>query len=103
MRQVDGIFFRPVLHVSKQDLLTYLTERNLEWREDSSNESRVYKRNKVRLDLIPIMAELAGGQEALSRRLLALSMQGEDVKELLNDQVKFVLLSYQTCCFELFY
>lgn len=87
MRQVDGFYFRPVLHLSKEDLVTYLTQRNLEWKEDLSNQSRMYKRNKVRLDLIPIMEELAGGQEALARRLLALSVQGEDVKQLLDDQV----------------
>lgn len=42
---------------------------NYSWYEDQSNQSKKYKRNEVRLDLIPLMSKLAGGKDALNTRL----------------------------------
>ncbi|WP_139492577.1 tRNA lysidine(34) synthetase TilS [Brevibacillus dissolubilis] len=49
---------RPLLTVSRRDLEAYCHEVGLTPREDSSNQSRKYQRNKLRLDLIPLMEEL---------------------------------------------
>lgn len=35
-------------------------QAGLEWREDSSNASAAYRRNKVRLELVPLLQELTG-------------------------------------------
>ena len=54
-------FFKPLLQLTKQQLIDYLVVRGLQWREDRSNQdSEQYKRNKVRLQLVPLMSELAG-------------------------------------------
>jgi tRNA(Ile)-lysidine synthase len=81
MEGVAGCFLRPLLHLSKQHLLEYMNARDLDWREDASNQSRKYKRNKVRLDLLPLMEELAGGKGALQRRMQALAAQSRQVKD----------------------
>jgi tRNA(Ile)-lysidine synthase TilS/MesJ len=63
MQTVDDslIFFKPLLQLTKQQLTDYLMVRGLQWREDRSNQdSEQYKRNKVRLQLVPLMSELAG-------------------------------------------
>lgn len=57
----------PLLSVSKLQLQEYMKAGNFEWREDSSNLERKYKRNIVRLDLLPIMDQLAGGAVPLKR------------------------------------
>ncbi len=44
---------RPLLAMSKSQFKKYAEKRNLQWREDESNEFTNYTRNKVRLDLIP--------------------------------------------------
>ena len=49
---LDGLV-RPLLAVGKAPLLTYLREEGLDFREDSSNLSRAYLRNRLRLDLLP--------------------------------------------------
>ena len=60
----------------------------MEWREDKSNQDAAYgKRNAVRLKLMPLLAELAGGRESLSNRLFALSDQSLQVRNLLEDEV----------------
>lgn len=54
-RSEDGIVVRPLLRVSRARITAYAGERRLEWREDASNESRDYARNRIRLDLIPAL------------------------------------------------
>lgn len=44
---------RPLMNVRKSDLLTYATEHNLVWREDSTNQDIKYARNKIRHEVIP--------------------------------------------------
>ena len=47
----NGII-RPILNVSKQDILKYLAENNIEYAIDKTNLENDYTRNKVRNDLI---------------------------------------------------
>jgi tRNA(Ile)-lysidine synthase len=63
----NGIWAKPLLGVSKNELTDFLQERNLKWCEDLSNQQAVYKRNRVRLHLVPLLSELAGGLPSLNR------------------------------------
>ncbi|PIF59984.1 tRNA lysidine(34) synthetase TilS [Flavobacterium sp. 2] len=49
---------RPLLPFSREEILKYAEENKIEWREDSSNTSNKYLRNKIRHDLVPILKEL---------------------------------------------
>ena len=49
---------RPILIFSRQGLELYAKENNIKWREDSSNASDKYLRNKIRHNLVPILKEL---------------------------------------------
>ena len=60
-----GYFAKPMLNVRKKDAVEHLTSNALEWREDESNSSNKYKRNKVRNELMPLLSEIAGGEQAL--------------------------------------
>jgi tRNA(Ile)-lysidine synthase len=55
MRRDTGLVYRPLLAVSRNDVLAYLTERNLPWREDSSNTGMAFTRNRTRHKLIPVL------------------------------------------------
>ena len=57
----------PLLSVTKSQLQEYMVENKFDWREDSSNLSRKYKRNVVRLDLLPVMDQIAGGPGPLKK------------------------------------
>jgi tRNA(Ile)-lysidine synthetase-like protein len=48
---------RPLLNCSKEDIHTYAAAHNLQWREDSTNQSTVYLRNYIRLELLPRFGE----------------------------------------------
>ncbi|MET0759813.1 MAG: tRNA lysidine(34) synthetase TilS [Flavobacterium sp.] len=49
---------RPLLVFSREEILNYAKENSVQWREDSSNASDKYLRNKIRHDLVPILKEL---------------------------------------------
>ena len=48
---------RPLLEVKRKEILDYLKEKNLFFVTDSSNKSRIYLRNRIRLELLPLLAE----------------------------------------------
>ncbi len=50
---VNGSIVRPLINISGTEIKKYLKSRNIKWREDSSNKSMLYLRNKIRHDLIP--------------------------------------------------
>jgi len=54
----NGNIIRPLLFAARKDITEYATEKKLRFREDSSNASRKYTRNRVRLDVIPSMEEV---------------------------------------------
>ena len=56
--QQNGTIVRPLLPFSKTEIEIFAKENNIEWREDSSNASDNYLRNKLRHDVIPILKEL---------------------------------------------
>jgi tRNA(Ile)-lysidine synthase len=49
---------RPLLVFSQKEIATYAAENNIPWREDSSNASDKYLRNKLRHDVIPVLKAL---------------------------------------------
>jgi tRNA(Ile)-lysidine synthase len=55
MPRVKGRKLRPLLGLTRQDVLDYLGEKGLPYRTDSTNADIRYLRNRVRLKLIPIL------------------------------------------------
>jgi tRNA(Ile)-lysidine synthase len=57
----DGII-RPLLGVSKEDLLAYCAAENLPYAVDASNLTAAYDRNRIRLELLPFLREKYNGR-----------------------------------------
>jgi tRNA(Ile)-lysidine synthase len=57
MPQSRGRILRPLLNMSRADVLGYLTEKNIPWREDSSNTDITFLRNRIRHKLVPLLNE----------------------------------------------
>lgn len=81
-----GYFAKPMLQVRKNDITNFLEANALEWREDESNATNKYKRNKVRNELIPLMRELAGGEHALQKRFTNIDQQSRAISKNLKEQ-----------------
>ena len=54
-------FIRPLLQVSRPEILSYLTAKGWGYREDSSNLSPVYLRNRIRQELLPVLKRFNPG------------------------------------------
>ena len=55
---VNEKIVRPFLEFSREEILKYTKEKNINWREDSSNASTDYLRNKLRLEVLPAYTKL---------------------------------------------
>ena len=58
MRPRNGHIVRPLLSVDRHQIVRWLADRHLPFCTDSSNASDVYRRNFVRLRLLPLMEQL---------------------------------------------
>ncbi len=56
----NGLIVRPMLPFSRKEIEAYALERGLAWREDSSNGTTKYLRNKIRHEIAPLLKELNG-------------------------------------------
>ncbi len=56
--QVNEYILRPLLPFKRTEIEAYATQNEIIWREDSSNASTKYLRNKLRHDVIPLLKEL---------------------------------------------
>lgn len=55
MRMVNEAAVRPLLPFHRTDLLDYLREEGLTWREDESNQDQTFTRNRIRHQLLPLL------------------------------------------------
>lgn len=53
-----GRIVRPLMFASRKEILEYAVQNHIPFREDSSNRSTKYLRNKIRLGLIPRIREI---------------------------------------------
>ena len=80
-RIIDGTeleLLRPLLPITKEELIGYLKNRKIRWREDATNavaEAGFPTRNKLRIKVLPLAEELLGpsfkGSIVRNARLLA--------------------------------
>lgn len=50
-----GAYIRPLIQVSRADILAYLHQNDLSYRQDRSNETTKYLRNRIRLEVLPAL------------------------------------------------
>jgi tRNA(Ile)-lysidine synthase len=53
----DILFVRPLLCVRRDEIIEYLQERNLKWRQDHTNADCTYRRNYIRHRLLPALQQ----------------------------------------------
>ena len=82
---------RPFLGFPKQLLQSFARESGLASRHDRSNEDRKFSRNRVRLELLPLLRE--GYQPALSEVLLRTMDQLREASHLISGQVQHLSAS----------
>ena len=53
----SGSIIRPLLSLSRSEVIAYLKAKNISWREDATNTDEKFLRNKIRRRLAPLLDE----------------------------------------------
>jgi len=77
-------FLRPLLGVGKEEIRAYAAEFLLPFREDSSNDSLKYQRNRLRKVILPEAMKM---QPALSENVTEFAARMRDLESVLKDAV----------------
>ena len=56
--EVNGNIVRPLLKFSREKIIAFANQKNIDWREDKSNTSTKYTRNKIRHKIVPVLKEI---------------------------------------------
>ncbi len=83
---------RPLLHFDRAELRDWLTAIKQPWREDPSNQSRDYTRNRIRLDLLPALR--MDFNPNIDQSLLQLSQQAGDLLDELQPAIAAAVQHY---------
>ena len=87
MRPREDRLVRPLLGVWREETEAWCAEHGLSWREDPSNATRAFARNRARLDLVPALRELHPAAEANVLRTLELLRDEAEVLDAAVDAV----------------
>lgn len=79
------IYYRPLLNITKQDILDYLKQNNQNYMIDSSNEDTKYKRNLIRKKILPLFNEINPNYIENINNLITTSI---DSVKIIEDAVK---------------
>ena len=60
LEKSQATIVRPLLGFTRDEITAYARARQLTWREDKSNASRAFTRNRLRHDVLPALAKAVG-------------------------------------------
>lgn len=72
---------RPLLFCTREEIEAYCRENGLSWREDATNFEESHTRNRIRLRLLPLLAEIHPQAEAHIAKTASLLAEDEDFLE----------------------
>ncbi len=82
---------RPILSVSKDEVLTFIKNESIDWCEDSSNADSFYTRNKIRNEIFPQIEKI---YPEFKVRLFTLSKEMSEIQEVLDPPVNLWCLAH---------
>ena len=80
----QGKIIRPLMFTTREKIIAFAVDNNLAWREDRSNKSRKYLRNKLRLD---VLSELYKINPLFSHKLNDSISHLRDVETIYNGHI----------------
>jgi tRNA(Ile)-lysidine synthase len=93
IRPVNPPYIRPLIDVSREEVLSFALEQGLTWREDLTNRDLSFSRNRIRHQIVPLLREMNPRLlEALSRTADLLLDERNALNALLDAPWKHVLV-----------
>jgi tRNA(Ile)-lysidine synthase len=82
------MLLRPMLTVSRAEVIAYLQEIGQDWREDVTNRDVAFTRNRIRHELLPLLREF---NPQIAEALARVAEQADDVFEKIEADVASLL------------
>jgi len=104
LEDADITLYRPMLETSRAEIDSYISEHDLEYREDSSNADDFATRNRIRNEALPLLENIMGRKVApaltralkISEKKDSLLEEMIDFKNLLDPQDRLFLPTLET-------
>ena len=88
MQPCNGLYIRPLLWASREEIKQFAIENGIQWREDSTNNDTVYLRNKIRHDLMPVFDSIKPeAREKILESVNHLASENQLYRELLKEKL----------------
>ena len=88
MQPCNGLYIRPLLWASREEIKNFAIENGIQWREDSTNNDTVYLRNKIRHELMPVFDSIKPeSREKILESVNHLSSENQLYRELLKEKI----------------
>ncbi len=88
MHVKKGGFWRPLLKHTKKTLQEVAQSQGWEWREDQSNQSPAYRRNRLRNEVLPLLKELNPSVEENLCKSAAILQEETTLVQLMLRQIR---------------
>ncbi len=85
--KINGNIVRPLLAFSRTEIQQYAIENKIDWREDASNASTKYTRNKIRHLVIPVLKEI---NPSLLETFAKTSNNLQESQQIIEDRIEGV-------------
>jgi len=94
IKNKNGLIIRPLLFAFRSEIMEYCNKHKLKFRNDASNDSDAYLRNKIRHTLIPVFSELNPEfNKVMSDNLTRLSDAEKIYSDYINEATQDVMIS----------
>jgi tRNA(Ile)-lysidine synthase len=93
----DGKIIRPLMEISRREIISFLNEAGIPYRQDSSNENKRYLRNQIRSELIPYLKEKFNPkiEETLAQMAEILRLEDEFIRQHVDEVLKASFIQRQ--------
>ncbi len=85
--KINGNIVRPFLAFSREEILVHAKTNHIDWREDKSNASTKYIRNKIRHQVVPALKEI---NPNLLETFAKTSQHLQESKQIIEDRIDHI-------------
>ncbi len=84
----NGLYIRPLLWATREEIKAFAIENGIKWRDDSTNNETVYLRNKIRHELMPVFDNIKPeAREKILESISHLASENQLYRALLKERM----------------
>ena len=86
---VKNQYFRPLLNISREEIHEFALQNNIPWREDRTNATTEFVRNKIRHSIIPVLNEINPSAKNNILKTINILKDTEKIQEIFINNLNF--------------